>query len=264
MKTVLRRAPWRAPAGVTALLFLCGCLVARRSEPADRGDLSVRVTRIRGHVYLVEDFNYWKTNSVIYAGPDGIVFFDATYSVNSAVRVLWKAAAASEARHIGLVLTGAGLHRSGGLAAFAAAEVPIYMHEATAGQLRTEWPRMQDRMVDSFGSWTRGKYTGPDGVFDDHLDILSGRVVVIYPGIAHAPGNLLVYFPEERLLYSGSLLSDPLYFRSQMVPQGYERVRRLLESLPVDVFVSGHGSPLRGASFPQTVSALVRSARSSP
>lgn len=234
----------------------CGAFFLQHPEPFDRADLSPRITKIRGSVYLVEDLNFWKTNSVFYASQEGIVFFDATYSVDSAARVLWKAASLSEAAYIGLVLTGSELNRSGGIAAFELEKVPIYMHENTARDLKVRWAGMQDQMAASFGSWRRGNYAGPDGVFDNHLDILGGRVRVLFPGPAHSPGNLIVYFPRERVIYGGDLLSDPMYFYGNAAWAGYRNVWPLLGMLPADTYVSGHGDPLRGASFPDAVRRL--------
>ena len=251
------KRPFSAILGLCIFLpFGCSALNLQRPEPSDRSDASPRVTHIRGSVFLVEDFNYWKTNSVFYAGPDGIVFFDATYTTYSAARVLWKAAALTDAKYIGLILTGHGLHRSGGIEAFEREGVPIYMHENTARELKTRWTTMQAEMATQFGSWPKGAYAGPDGVFDDHLDILNGRARVLFPGPAISPGNLIVYFPEERIVYGGSLLSDPLYFLGGADLRGYRGVWPAVRSLPAETYVSGHGDPLRGASFPEAVRSL--------
>src|SRR5262245_48444379 len=72
---------------VTAVVVWCtACspMYTRTSGPVDRGDLPLHITRVRGHVYVVEDYSYWKTNSVLYAHPDGIVFVDATWSDRTA------------------------------------------------------------------------------------------------------------------------------------------------------------------------------------
>lgn len=230
-----------------AAVLCCGCLLPRPNpEPIDRADLTPTITHIRGHVYLVEDHNYWKTNSVIFAHPDGIAFFDAGYTPATAARMIWKATAHSEARYAGLILTDFQLHRSGGIAQFEQEVVPIYMHEKTARLLQQNWQTLQKSMADSFASWRLMPSAGPDGLFDKRIDILGGLVQVSFPGHAQNPGNLVVYFRDERILFAGSLLAKPAYFLDYADPEGYPAAYRTMEQLGAEILISGHGQALYG------------------
>jgi len=246
-----------------AICMICALLAGacirpayeRAVGPIDRSDLPLKITRVRGHLYLVEDFNYWKTNSVFYAHPEGIVFFDATWTVKSAGRLIWKAATKSEADYIGLVVTGFPLHRTGGIAAFRSADVRIYMHERTPPLLRDRWDEMQREMAESFGSWRESDLAAPDGIFDRRLSILGGKIKVLYPGPAHTPDNVVAYFTEERVLYGGSLVSDPPMFLRYADFKKYREALHALRRFDFDLVISGHGQARQG---PDIIERLMR------
>ena len=214
----------------------------RRTGPMDRSDLPLKVTKVRGSVYLAEDFNYWKTNSVFYASEKGIVYFDATWTPKTARQLLWKGAVYSEADYIGVILTGFPLHRSGGLATFRARGIKVYMHEITDGLLRKNWKKMQAEMERSFDSWAPTSYKRADGVFEKELSILDGKIKVYYPGPGYSPGNVVVYFPEEKILYAGSLLARPMYFLKNARLDQYSKILAdLRKRFDIEIIISGHG-----------------------
>ena len=216
----------------------------RSRGPIDSSDLPLKITHVRGPLHLAEDFNYWKTNSVFYAHPEGIVFIDAGWSEKTARQLLWKAAVKCDADYLGVIVTGFQLHRTGGLAAFAENDVKIYMHEKTPELLESRWSGMQREMAD-FGSWREGPRVGPHRVFDKKLSILDGSVIVLYPGPAQTPDNLAVLFPRERVLYGGSLVSDPQYFMKDANLDNFVQALDFLNQFDFDLVISGHGVALQ-------------------
>ncbi len=209
-------------------------------RPVDRSDMPIKVTKIRGNVYLVEDFNYWKTNSVFYAAPEGIIFIDATWNPKSASQLIWKAATFSTADFLAVIVTSYGLHHTGGLAQFRRDAIPIHMRRETIRLTREKWDSMQTEMS-SFGSWRAYPITDGDSYFEEKREYLGGRVVVFSLPAAHTPDNVAVYFPVERVLYAGSVVADPLYFDHAPDPEKYGRAYSALRNLNPEIVVSGHG-----------------------
>lgn len=241
-------------AGLLVLLLASGlsCLrpwIRDTAVPLDRNDLPVRVTQLRGALYVVEDFNYWKTNQVFYAHDDGIYFVDSGWTYKSARQIIWKAAASSFGDFRSVILTGFPLHRTGGLSTFRAQGIKVVAHRSTRGLLQKHWESMHQEMAASFDSWRKLPLPEPDGVFDQEARMLGGRIRVLHMPAAYTPDNSVVLFPEERVLYAGSLLADPLVLTDFADWSAYERVLDRIERLEFDTIVSGHGRAVRDRSL---------------
>ena len=248
---ILSRNAVGRPVILALCLFGAYCFdqIETSDGPIDRSDLPVKVTKVRGSVHLVEDYNFWKTNGVIFAHKDGIVFLDGSWSIKSARQILWKGAVLSEADYLGVVVTGFPLYRTGGLWAFRQRQVPIYMQRLTPRLLRAGWISMQKEMSGSFSAWRSAPPQAPDYVFDRDLRFMGGRVVVLYPGQAHTPDNCVVYFPEEKILYGGSLITDPPFFLKYSRPEKYQAVLKKIRALDFNLVIAGHGKALHKRSI---------------
>ncbi|MEQ9366613.1 MAG: hypothetical protein RIF32_20400 [Leptospirales bacterium] len=249
--------------GLILVLLLGGTVCLRpwirdNAVPLDRNDLPLRVEKLRGSIFVVEDYNYWKSNQVIYAHPDGIYFFDATWTYKGARQMIWKGAANSYADFRGVVLTGFPLHRTGGLSTFRGQGVKIIAHRSTEQLLRRHWNHMQAEMAASFDSWRALPFQRPDGVFDSEAGFLGGRIRVIHVTPAYSPDNSVVLFPEERVLYGGSLLAAPLMLTDHADLAGYAAALDRIEALEFDTVIAGHGKAVRDRSMLEEVRAEVR------
>jgi glyoxylase-like metal-dependent hydrolase (beta-lactamase superfamily II) len=86
---------------------------------------------------------------------------------------------------------------------------------------------------------------------------LGGRsIVVLHPGAAHTAGDLMVWLPQERILFAGDLLVED---GVTMVADGSARALRhaldVIDSLAPRIVVPGHGA------VPASSGALVRRTR---
>jgi glyoxylase-like metal-dependent hydrolase (beta-lactamase superfamily II) len=248
------------PLALIGLSVFAACQEPWESNPGprDRNDLPIRFEKVRGAVYSVEDFNYYKTNSAVYLHPDGAYFFDASWSYKTARQMLWKAAANSLAEFRGVVLTSFPLHRSGGLDPFRSERIRIIMNERTPPLMRANWDRLQLGMARNFSTWRPLAPQGADELFRDELTLANGRIRVIFPGAAHTPDNSVVLFVEERVLYGGSLLADPPVFTEFADPSGYAAALDRIAALPFDTVICGHGAALADREILERVRAAAR------
>lgn len=224
----------------------CFSQIAGADGPIDRSDLPIKVTKLRGSVHLVEDYNFWKTNTVMFADPAGIVFIDGTWTTKTARQILWKGAVLSEAEYLGVVVTAFPLYRTGGLWEFHEKQIPIYMHKFTPILLRQHWRRMERDMAGAFSAWRPSPPQAPDYVFDADLKFLEGRVTVLYPGPAHTPDNCVVFFPREKILYGGSMIAWPPHFVKYARPAAYGEALEKIRALDFDMVIAGHGKAVHG------------------
>jgi cyclase len=90
--------------------------------------------------------------------------------------------------------------------------------------------------------------TPPDTTFDEALTMhIDGREIrLIHFKPAHTPGDILIYLPQERVIFAGDLLflySTPVGFEASF--QGWIETLGTMSELDAIIYVPGHG-PLCG------------------
>ena len=85
----------------------------------------------------------------------------------------------------------------------------------------------------------------PDLTFDSKLTLnLGGRTVeLLYIGPGQNPGDTLVYFPKERVMFSGGPFSKGSWPNPQFTPSmgNWVEMLRKMAAMEVDIYLGGHG-----------------------
>jgi len=132
-----------------------------------------------------------------------------------------------------LIITHAHADHAGGVAPFVAAGATVICQENAAtgiGQLiATESKSLSGLMA----------------VFDG-LGFVGGsrRVAIYYMGAAHSRGDLVVFLPDDKVLFTGDVVSTKKipYMQSPDVdPSGWERILSRLTQIDADRIAPGHG-----------------------
>lgn len=198
----------------------------------------------------MEDPNYWKTNTVFYVAPEGVLFINSGWTSKSAAQILWKAATLTYQEFIGVVPVSAGLHHTGGLWEFRKQRVPILLTAPVSEQAAARWGSWNARMQ-SFGSWKVMEQPRADEYIEiketGRQKMLGGKVELVFPGPSSSPDAIAVYFPGEKVLYAGDMLAEPDYFVEPQ-PGARQSIQKLLE-LDFDTIISGHGEAVRSRQF---------------
>ncbi|MFG2289074.1 MBL fold metallo-hydrolase [Streptomyces sp. NPDC048595] len=110
---------------------------------------------------------------------------------------------------------------------------------AAGHQLHAVWPQVEYGDI---------RLTPPEVTYTDELTLHVGGIEarLIHPGVAHTPGDTLVWLPRQRIVFAGDLVfhgGTPFVFMGSLT--GSLRAIELLRSLGADTVVPGHG-PVSG------------------
>lgn len=101
----------------------------------------------------------------------------------------------------------------------------------------------------------------PNVMVDDHLDLtLDGRKIEIkFLGRAHTGGDLAVFLPKEKILFSGDLIVWPVpLVGSTSYPLEYAATLERMKALNAKTFVPGHGPVVHDTVFVDVMIGLLK------
>jgi len=173
-----------------------------------------------------------------FLASDGVVVVDSGNDAETAKSVLGKIAETAGKPVRFVVITHAHGDHAGGVAVFAAAGARVICHENAAApiagllaQARSADPKSTDSGVMAVS---------------DRLAFLGGsrRAAIYYLGPGHTNNDLIVFLPEEKILFSGDLVVSgrlPYVQSADADPLGWEQILNRLAALGVARIVPGHG-----------------------
>ena len=152
-----------------------------------------------------------------------------------------------------LVLTHYHAVRTLGASAFDARRIVSHANTAALIEERgqQDWASEQGRMPRLFaGAETIPGLTHPTDTFDDSLtlDVGNRRVELRYLGRGHTAGDLVVWLPEERILFAGDLVEAQAapYMGDAHVADWSTTTLDNVAALGADQLVGGRGPVVRG------------------
>jgi cyclase len=211
------QGPGRICLWLLPFLLLPGCALQQQVLHMERVPLGERMEALVGG---------WGNSTVLFHGEDALVV-DA--KMGDFARKLRREVVVDHQHHVRrMVITHWHPDHSFGLTLFTDTEV-VMAH-----------PRTRERLQ-RFGSKARFV----DIEREAQLVLGGEEVRVIHPGVAHTDGDLVVYFPNRRLIAVGDLLSvDTLPFADKSSGGNileYSRALERLLQLDFDRVVPGHG-----------------------
>jgi metallo-beta-lactamase class B len=174
-----------------------------RSEPARDSvtlgpDLEVRRLRPGYWVHVSRDAQGIPANGMIVRTKRGLLIVDTGWSADQTERLLAWSRGALGGRVREAIITHSHNDRTGGLAALARHHIPVVALDLTADRLR------QGGAAEAPGrlfTAARRLFTAAEAIRADPLGFEA-----FYPGAGHAPDNIVVWFPAERILFGGCLV----------------------------------------------------------
>ncbi len=158
------------------------------------------------------------------------------------------------------IITHAHEDRMGGANVLKRAAIPIYAGQATLEQTQKQNGSVQDSLSqfqkqngsasDSLAQAKAQKWSKPDSLFTGQkvLKIGQEKIELYFPGPGHAPDNIVVWLPDQRLLFGGCLIKSKadtdLGFTGdadkRAWPAALQRVDR--HCVKASIVIPGHGS----------------------
>jgi len=74
----------------------------------------------------------------------------------------------------------------------------------------------------------------------------SREIQLLHLGRAHTAGDVVVYLPQEGLVFTGDMMLPSLSYMGDSFPQEWVGTLEALKAIDFDVILPGHGSPLQG------------------
>jgi glyoxylase-like metal-dependent hydrolase (beta-lactamase superfamily II) len=193
-------------------------------------------------------------------GPDSILAIEARATPLMAQRWIDVVRSLSSAPFGDLVLTHYHAVRVLGASAFAARRIiaTTMTDELVEERGLEDWASEQGRMPRLFqGADTIPGLTRPTQTFEDELRLeVGGREVVLrFLGRGHTSGDLVVWLPEERILFAGDLVEAQAapYMGDAHIADWSGPTLDAVRALRAHQLVGGRGAVVRGAAVDQAI-----------
>jgi glyoxylase-like metal-dependent hydrolase (beta-lactamase superfamily II) len=207
---------------------LSSSITAQQQEP-----VPVKASQVKGNIYEVEGGR--GANAGFFIGEKEVLVIDAKMTEESAKQMIAEIKKLTSNPIKYVILTHSDGDHVNGLVGFPA-DLIIAAHHQTAKDMDA-----------AFKDATLRSYL-PDFTFSKKLKLYFGdkTVKLFHFGPAHTSGDVVVYFPEEKVAFIGDLLflgRDPLIHRHKNGNSfGLVKTLKSILKLGADTFIHGHGS----------------------
>jgi metallo-beta-lactamase class B len=265
---------------IIGLVLLVGCSSQAGSQPIDipvaidsyieiAPDLEVR--HIQEGAFVFTHTFPWEANSLAVIVGDHLILVDTPWTPQATQEMLEWLDDQLGPRDVIAINTHFHLDNLGGNEYLVEQGIPIYGSTLTAQLLSergdamlaqlVEWTQANEdpRYAEGFASFS---LLPPTELFDldDGLELSFGgeNIQVYYPGPAHAPDNVVVYFPDRKLLFGGCMIIgwDAVGNTADADLEAWPESVRNLSQFDFDILVPGHGDRLDPGSVEHTLKLL--------
>lgn len=184
----------------------------------------------------------------MYVGKEFVTVVGATFSSDSARLLAGEIAKVTSKRIREVIDTNDNLDRAGGNAYYRSIGARIVSTNLTRDLMRRDWDRMVANARTRYPEFPSPPLTVPGVTYRGDFKSQGGRVRGIYLGPSHAPDDIFVYFPEEKVLYGGCILKEQLGNLALADLKEYPKTLRKLQKLNLGytTIIAGHWSPIHG------------------
>lgn len=209
---------------------------------------TVRLTHLRGPLYVAEDTFYAPENSMVYVGAHDVTVIGATWTPQTAQLLHERIRALTALPVRQVLLTNYHQDRAGGTAYWLSIGAEVLATQRTQQLLELHWDRLIRDIRSTYLDYPVLPIACPSRTIQTDASLQDGAIRTLYLGPSHTADGLFVYFPEQRVLYGGCILKEQLGNLDSADVQEYPHTLRRLVALglPFDCIVSGHWSPVHG------------------
>ncbi len=276
---------------ITAMILIGGCCAlfcspAAFGQPRVAAQLmeDLAVYELQKDVLLVTHCYPWPANSLLVRlNRTNWVWADTPYTPEATRLVVkWLYVKYGERAGITEINTGFHIDNLGGNRELRRWKIPVYGSTLTCEFLKTKSKRTMSKMIDLLRGPENEKYRAAyrSFVFDPPLnrfDIKKTQVLrfggnaveIYYPGPTHTYDNVVVYFPDKRVLFGGCMVLSADAKSAGFTDDGNVRewpasLRKVAKRYSrAKIVVPGHGAPGGTELFAHSIRILERDAKKS-
>ena len=215
---------------------------------ANAGEPAVSVYPLKGSLYVAEDSHYAKTNYVVYLGPKSVTVVGSGWSPEAAELFAQEIRKITDKPIENVIIPDHDPEYAGGTAYWKRIGAKVIATETTERTLKTEWPKATEFARKHFPTYPDVPLELPTNIYQKEFELESGNIRAFYLGPSHNADDIFVYFPEEKVLYAGSILKEQFGNLALANLTEYPRTLHKLQELhlKIDNVISGHWSPVHG------------------
>lgn len=234
-----------------ALTVSVAAPLTHAQAPADgtvrEKDIPIQVTEVAPGLFF--QYHHQESNNAWLVTDDGVLVIDTRQHPRRAQELLASIRKTTDKPIKWVVNTHAHGDHYFGNPVFKREGATFIAHRDTAVMMRTHHGKEMGRRTGYFKQTqfdpAEVRLVLPDVTFDSKMTItLGGRVIeLLYLGAGQNPGDTLVYFPKEKVLFSGGPFSKNSWPNPQFTPSmtNWVELLRKIAAMDVDKYLGGHG-----------------------
>ncbi len=211
------------------------------------GPVVLKTEPLRGGAYWITG---GRSNTGFVVGPQGVVVLDTEIPEAAAKMQVAEIAKVTSEPISAIVVTHADPDHVGGLLAFPAS-TPVLMQENARSEVIASANDPAAPPIYKALYAQLAERLPRDTVGSERSTTLGGvHVVLLHVGPAHTAGDLIMYLPDQKIVYGGDILVN--YTRFPVIhlggsSLGWEDFMKAILALDADIYVPGHGPILSKA-----------------
>lgn len=206
----------------------------------------IDLVKLTDRIYIAEDYFYYRENSAVYIGDKDVTVISATWTPETAKLLAKKIRLITGKPIKAVVDTHFHLDRVGGNSYFKEIGAKIIASKMTTDLMKKNWDTRLKEAQKVYPGYPSIAFTAPDVTFDDKYEIENGKIQILYFGPAHTEDGVVVYFPEEKVLFGDCILKEKLGWLGDANLSEYPKTLERIKKLKIKTIIAGHWSAVHG------------------
>jgi metallo-beta-lactamase class B len=243
------------------ILFLSFLIILHFSQAApaaEKEEGRIDLVKLTEQIYIAEDHFYYRENSAVYIGDKEVTVISATWTPETARLLADKIRSITNKPIKSVVNTHFHFDRVGGNPYFKKIGAKIIASNLTAKLMQKNWDeRLKDTQKD-YPNYPSIPFVAPDITFNDKYELENGKIQILYFGPAHTEDGVVVYFPDDKILFGDCILKEKLGWLGDANLTEYPKTLERIKKLKIKTIIAGHWSSVHGPELIDTMLDLLK------
>lgn len=239
---------------ISAFLLLQLSVVSAFAAESGR----IELIKLTDRIYVVEDSFYYPENSAVYIGDSDVTVISATWTSETAKLLARKIRGLTKKPIKAVINTHYHLDRTGGNPYFKEIGATIIASKLTATLMKKNWESGVKSAQNDYPGFPSIPLVLPDVTFEEKHELQGGKIQVHYFGPAHTEDGVVVYFPEEQVLFGDCMLKEKLGYLGDANLVEYPKTLERIKKLKIKTVIAGHWSSIHGPELIDKVLTLLK------